>query len=113
MAAAAESKQRTVPEILSAAFKSRDHNVLSAMMGVSARRGSTADVLLFLYCLAFAAADGCLERSPATWLSVSSSLKAGRPQACLPLGACRMAVWQLLKGLVQAVMPRIANALML
>jgi hypothetical protein len=98
-AAAAESKQRSVPEILSAAFKSRDHNVLSAMMRVSARRGSNADVLLLFNCLAFAAVDGCLERSPATWLPISSSMKAGRPQACLPLGACRMAVWQLLAGL--------------
>jgi hypothetical protein len=45
MAAAAQTKQRSVPEILSAAFKSRDHNVLSAMMGVSALRGSIAVVL--------------------------------------------------------------------
>jgi hypothetical protein len=36
LAAAAELKQHSVPEIMSAAFKSRDHNVLSAMMGVRA-----------------------------------------------------------------------------
>eukprot|EP00882_Tetradesmus_deserticola_P009814 GHRQ01010371.1.p1 GENE.GHRQ01010371.1~~GHRQ01010371.1.p1 ORF type:complete len:278 (+),score=116.85 GHRQ01010371.1:197-1030(+) len=37
-AAAAALKQRSVPEILSAAFKSRDHNVLTVMMGVSAHQ---------------------------------------------------------------------------
>jgi hypothetical protein len=54
MAAAKAMQQRSVPEILSAALKSRDHNVLSAMMGVSSSSRFTllsASACPFTLCL--------------------------------------------------------------